>query len=134
MSIFSVFHSHRDRAFASDRSPIHAAGCARTRGCRRSTLPVIAGLAMTLLLWAAGAGLAQTVDTTLWVTNGTFRGVVRDGGMVYIGGSFTVVGPATGTGVAIDAGSGAIQQPYPRVVGQIDAVAPDGSDGWYLAG
>ena len=94
------------------------------------------GLAVPLLLASAGVGLAQTVDTTLWVTNGPVRTVVRDGGTIYIGGSFTHVGPAIGCGVALDASTGAAQQPYPKVVGGVYAVAPDGSlwfgteDGW----
>src|SRR5262245_59666783 len=33
---------------------------------------------------------------TLWVTNGPVSVVVRDGSTIYIGGAFTLVGPATG--------------------------------------
>jgi predicted small secreted protein len=90
--------------------------------------------AIGLLLSSAGMGFAQTIDTTLWVTNGEVNAVVRDGGTIYIGGFFTYVGPATGGGVAIDASTGAVQQPYPMVAGDVRAVAPDGSGGWYIGG
>ena len=60
--------------------------------------------------------------------------MVRHGETIYIGGSFTQVGRATGGAVAIDTGTGAAQHPYPKVVGSVHAVAPDGSGGWYLGG
>jgi hypothetical protein len=95
---------------------------------------VIAGVAVPVLLISAGVGLAQTVDTTLWVTNGSVSALVRDGGTIYIGGAFSQVGPATGGGLAIDASTGAAQQPYPKAAGGVFAVAPDGIGGWYLGG
>src|SRR6185503_9090410 len=95
---------------------------------------VIAGMAVAVLLGSAGIGLAQTVDTTLWVTNGQVNAVVSNGGTIYIGGDFSRVGPATGSGVALDAGSGAAQQPYPKVVGVVYAVARDGKGGWFVGG
>src|SRR5438093_9105113 len=39
------------------------------------------------------AGFAQSVDPNLWVTNGPVYSIVRDGGTIYIGGSFSRVGP-----------------------------------------
>src|SRR5439155_22916259 len=97
-------------------------------------VPLIAGLAVPLLLSPASVVLAQTVDTTLWVANGQVLSVVCDGWTIYIGGGFTHVGPATGSGLALDAITGAAQQPYPKVAGGVYAVAPDGSGGWYLGG
>src|SRR2546425_1928315 len=97
---------------------------------------VSAVLTVTFLLGAAGIGLAQTVDTTLWVTNptGYVSSIVRDRGTIYIGGLFWQVGPATGSGVAVDLSAAAAMQPYPKVAGVVNAVAPDGSGGWYLGG
>src|SRR5437870_7482034 len=103
--------------------PTCGVGCARTGGCGGKGARVVAGLAAPVLLWSAGVGLAQTVDTTLWVADGTVNSVVRDGGTVYIGGDFSQVGPATGAGVAIDASTGVAKQPYPKVTGTIYAVA-----------
>jgi putative pyrroloquinoline-quinone binding quinoprotein len=101
----------------------------RSRGPRH-----IAGLVVALLLSSPGVGLAQTVDTTLWVTNAPVNAIVVDGSTIYIGGNFTLVGPVTGGGGAIDASTGAAHQPYPKVAGTVRTVAPDGSGGWYLGG
>ncbi len=87
-----------------------------------------------LLLSCAGVGLAQVVDTTLWVTNGPVYTIAPNGNTIYIGGRFNHVGPFTGSAAAIDASTGSVQQPYPKVTGTVKAVAPDGSGGWYLGG
>ena len=81
----------------------------------------IASLTSLLLMWFARAGLAQTVDTTLWVANGPVSSVVRDGRTIYIGGQFTQVGPPTGGGAAINAGTGATQHPYSSVAVHVRA-------------
>src|SRR2546422_536796 len=96
----------------------------------------VAGLvvAAVCVLVSSGAGFAQTIDENLWVTNGTVRAVVRDGGTIYIGGDFTQVGPATGGGVPLDAASGAIPPLFPKVVGPVYSVISDGAGGWYVGG
>src|SRR5215467_67560 len=94
----------------------------------------VAGLTVGLLLCSSGIGRAQSVDSTLWVTNGQVFAVARSGGTVYIGGDFTRVGPATGGALVLTAGSGIAQLPFPKVAGTVYAVAPDGSGGWYLGG
>ena len=100
-----------------------------------SSLHRPAVLAASLLLGSAGAGLAQTIDSTFWSTNGPVYALARDGGTIYVGGAFTYVGPSTGCAAALDAGTGAALAPYPRVEGtRVYAVAPDGSGGWYLGG
>jgi hypothetical protein len=104
-------------------------------GLSQPGIPAITAPVVTLLLLCStGIGLAQPVDTTLWVTNGTVYSIVRDGGTIYIGGNFTQVGPAIGGAVTIDAGTGAARQPHPDVAGNVHAVAPDGNGGWYLGG
>ena len=60
---------------------------------------------------------AQILRDNLWVANGSVRAVVTSGGILYLGGQFTRIAPATGAAVALDAGTGAPQQPYPTVVG-----------------
>ena len=75
--------------------------------------------AFTLSLPAASA--AQVVDQNLWVTNGGVDAVVRDGGKLYIGGTFTEVGPPTGCGVALDRVTGTLPVSYPKVAGRIYA-------------
>jgi hypothetical protein len=94
----------------------------------------IAGIALVLLPSAPGAGLAQSVDPDLWVTNDQVRSIVTDGITIYVGGDFTRIGPLTSSAAAIDASTGVVQHPYPRVEGYVRAVEPDGSGGWYLGG
>jgi hypothetical protein len=67
------------------------------------------------------------------ITDGTVNAVTVSGNTVYVGGSFSHIGPATGSALPLDAASG---QPLtlPRVAGDVYAVAPDGAGGWYLGG
>lgn len=53
---------------------------------------------------------------------------------LYMGGTFTAVGPNTGTGVPVDATSGLPENNYARVGMNIRAVVPDGTGGWYIGG
>jgi hypothetical protein len=78
--------------------------------------------------------LAQTLHENLWVTNGPVNAVATSGSTIYLGGAFTQVGPATGSGVAIDASTGAALLPYASIAGVVRSVAPDGSGGWYIGG
>src|SRR5262245_44174126 len=97
------------------------------------SLLAVAWLA-TILLWS-GVGRTQAVRNSSWVTDGAVSAVARNGETIYIGGSFTRVGPPTGAAVAIDASTGAAPQPFLKVMGgSVFAVAPDGSGGWYLGG
>ena len=78
---------------------------------------------------------AQEVDTTLWVTDQPVEAMVRSGNILYIGGSFTYVGPSTGNGVVLNAATGKLTQtPSLGVVGEIRASIPDGKGGWYIGG
>ncbi len=77
---------------------------------------------------------AQVPSQNLWVTDGDVRAVATSGSIVYLGGTFTRVGPATGSALAWMQGSGVPRQPYPMIVGTVNAVAPDGSGGWYVGG
>ncbi len=87
-----------------------------------------------LLLAAAGSAGAQTIRPDFDITNGTINATVLSGNTLYIGGSFTSVGPVTGAGVPLDAVSGVAINGFPKVVGQVTAVASDGSGGWYIGG
>ena len=68
------------------------------------------------------------------MTDGPVTSVVSDGDTTYIGGSFNYVGPNTGFGVPLDASSGSPLATYPKVDGEVRAVVPDGSGGWYIGG
>jgi predicted small secreted protein len=93
-------------------------------------------LALGLLGLAPDAALAQSSIPTesLWVTNGTVTAAALSGTTLYIGGSFTNVGPRTGSFVAIDASTGQTNPAWPKVNGNVWATAPDGSGGWYIGG
>ena len=66
--------------------------------------------AFALLLLAstslAQPARAQAPDTSLWVTDGVVVSMLRVGNTLYMGGSFSRVGPHTGSGVPFDAGIG----------------------------
>jgi hypothetical protein len=70
------------------------------------------------------------------VTNGPVYATASSGSTLYLGGSFTQIGPQTGPGVAVDAASGAAQS-LPQVSGAaatVSSVISDGSGGWYVGG
>jgi len=89
---------------------------------------------VAVLLWCSAAAQAQSLRTDFYGTNGTVNAEVLSGNTLYLGGSFTRVGPQTGSGVPLDAASGAPVTGFPLVAGPVNAVAPDGAGGWYLAG
>ena len=71
-----------------------------------------------------------------FVTNGNVQAVVRSGDTIYIGGLFNRVGPRTGPGVEL-ALDGSQIAGLPEVSGgdgTLQAVASDGSGGWYIGG
>lgn len=80
------------------------------------------------------AHAAPTLDQSTWVTNGNVQASVINGTDVYIGGSFTYVGPYTGNGVPVSSVDGSAVSSYAKVDGSISAVLSDGSGGWFIAG
>src|SRR5712671_5660373 len=90
-------------------------------------------VAVLLTLCVGGAG-AQVVREDFHITNGTVNSVVRSGSTLYVGGNFTSVGATTGAGAPIDASSGLAVSGFPVVAGQLTAVVPDGTGGWFIGG
>src|SRR4051812_520708 len=68
------------------------------------------------------------------VTNGTVNTIVQSGNTVYLGGSFTYAGPNVPYGVALSSTTGLPNTAYAKPDGQVSAVVPDGSGGWYIGG
>jgi len=91
-------------------------------------------LLLALALFVPQRASAQMLDTRLWVPNGVVNGIGRAGDAIYLGGAFTIVGPATGGAVRLDPATGAVMTPYPRVVGEVDCAISDGAGGWYVGG
>lgn len=82
-------------------------------------------------------GVSAIITLTLpYVANGTVSAMVLDSTnhLIYLGGSFTMVGPNTGFGVPVDTSSGLPATHFPHVNGSVRAVEADGSGGWYIGG
>jgi RHS repeat-associated protein len=111
-----------------------------TRGVRAHRRGAIALLlALAASLQALGVGVhadpptAPQAPAETWVANGPVNAIApSDHGTIYLGGSFTQIGPYTGHGVLLD-DQGAAED-GPAVNGSINAVAPDGNGGWYIGG
>ncbi len=69
-----------------------------------------------------------------YVPNTRFTALTLVDDVLYAGGNFEYLGPYIGGGISIDAGTGAWRGALPRVSGVADAVIPDGTGGWYVAG
>lgn len=107
-----------------------------TRSFGSISTRILVAAAFVLAAFIPSLSRAQIVRPSAWVTNGrvTSSAYSFSNNVIYLGGAFSQVGPAVGAAAALDVTSGLAQQPYPRVVGTVMAVAPDGSGGWYLGG
>jgi hypothetical protein len=92
------------------------------------------GFSLGAIVFAAAPGRAQLIRQDFYVTNGPVSSSVLSGSTLYIAGNFSCVGPATGGGVDLDAGTALPRQGFPKVTGSVMAVVPDGSGGWYIGG
>ena len=90
--------------------------------------------AMYLSFLPSAFSRAQAVVDNLWVTNGTVNATAFSGNTIYIGGTFTYVGPSTGSFVAIDSSTGTRDASFPKVAGSVFAIVSDGSGGWFIGG
>lgn len=83
----------------------------------------------------SASALAPSTPAIELLTNGGISAVVTDGDTVYVGGSFTYIGPRTPGIVAIDPVTGAVDTSrFPAILGDIRDVEADGSGGWYVGG
>src|SRR5262245_23811942 len=78
--------------------------------------------------------LCQTVREDFYVTNGAVFCSAVSGNTLYVGGDFNQVGPATGGFVPTDITTGALLAGFPKVNGNVNAMAPDGAGGWFIGG
>jgi hypothetical protein len=92
-----------------------------------------AAVCLVCLLGGVGVSTAQSIRKEVYVTDGWVSAVAEADNRVYIGGTFTHVGPATGSAVPIDMGTGKVVA-IPEVSGTVYAIAADGLGGWYIGG
>ena len=89
----------------------------------------------TFLVLALGsAAHAQAVRESTWVTDGTVNAIAGTGSTLFLGGTFSRVGPWVGGAGVVDRGTGSAVKPYPRVAGTVFASTADGAAGWYIGG
>ncbi|WP_442277714.1 hypothetical protein [Terrabacter sp. 2YAF2] len=99
-----------------------------------ATLSVTAPVASAATVQPAGPALSPSADGTFWGTNGRVVDIVSNGTKAWIAGGFDYVGPTTGRAVTVDSSSGAVAPSSNVVDGTVNASAPDGKGGYYLAG
>lgn len=113
----------------------------KSRSCHRgaSHAGVVFILAVLLLAGlgaepALAARLSDVPTTTTWVTNGTVHVIECTSNTIYLGGTFTQVGPDTGNYVAISRATGQVSGFFPRIIGEVDSCISDEAGGWYIGG
>ena len=97
--------------------------------------PVLGGVLLPWL-YVTSATSGQLASPFDWSVNpaSTVTGIARSGNTIYICGNFLTIGHAYGSGVPVDAETGAPLSPFPRVAGPVFKVLPDGQNGWFIAG
>ncbi|MGA7161809.1 MAG: T9SS type A sorting domain-containing protein [Bacteroidota bacterium] len=89
----------------------------------------------TLLIAIEQVSFSQVLQKNFYSTDGFVNAIAVSGDTVFIGGTFAYVGPSTGNAANIDASTGTVNTNFPAASGgDVYAVAPDNSGGWYLGG
>ncbi|WKZ65792.1 MAG: delta-60 repeat domain-containing protein [Flavobacteriales bacterium] len=70
------------------------------------------------------------------LVNGLVRALAHDtiNDIVYLGGSFTRLGPAVPYGARVNTTDGAYDPAFPAPNGPVEVAVPDGAGGWYIGG
>ncbi len=81
-----------------------------------------------------GQDFTPQIDSTMWVTNGTVKAIVRSGNTIYLGGSFSYVGPTTGGGAPLSKSNGTVNGIPLQINGSVTSSVSDGLGGWFIGG
>ena len=104
------------------------------RGWDSPSVPWEASAATGVPGHGATSAATPIADPNLWGADGNVLDIARSGNTLYIAGSFRSVGENSGGFVPVDARTGEVLRPFPKVVGSVYAIVPDGSGGWYIGG
>src|SRR5205809_786004 len=91
-------------------------------------------VAIAALTSAAPAGAVNgNAPASSWITDGAVYAIAATPRQVYVGGSFTLIGPKTGSFVGISAAGGHVAQPVPLFEENVIDAISDGANGWLVA-
>jgi trimeric autotransporter adhesin len=96
-----------------------------------------AALVATVLfgVFVGSASAADVPVSTTMVTDGPVNAVTYDpSGRAYVGGSFFMVGPRLGSGLALTNASDVPAAGFPDINGRVEAAVPDGAGGEFIGG
>lgn len=89
---------------------------------------------LILIKMTAGAQPANEPAPDSVVTDGTIYSIQKTNNVLYLGGSFSLVGRRTGSWVPVSATTGEAEAQFPQVNGQTTCMIPDGVGGWFIGG
>ncbi len=107
------------------------------KGVRRSgriAFAVCVALIASFALAPVASADPPTKPRETYVTNSTVSAIAKSGNDLYIGGSFSRVGPRTGSFAAVDNSTGDLDDEMPEVAGTVNASVADGNGGWFIGG
>jgi hypothetical protein len=103
----------------------------------RRLVTALVGIASAVAVLLSGGTQAAALNSKPspgWITDGPVRAVQPVGNRVYIGGSFSYVGPVTGSGAPVQRRTGLATKRFPKVTGSVAVAVSDGSGGYFIAG
>jgi hypothetical protein len=104
------------------------------RGSSRMLFALSVSVALAIEPALPNTAFAQLANPDFPSTNGTVYDLARIGNTLYVAGSFTHVGRATGGAAIVDATTGVAPTGSPVVFGAVFATVSDGVGGWYIGG
>lgn len=95
---------------------------------------VFVSILSVLFLALINVAFSQQIIEDFWITNGNVYTLLRKDSLLFIGGSFSVVGPQVQNFSAINKNDQKYYPEFPFVNGIVKVIIPDGSGGWFIGG